>query len=118
VLLFHEAHRIQLDEALARPTVRPDFPPLQSSSPSDTQSYWAVPSALTFENIGFSRNVGTIKYLVCADCDCGPLGWHDTEGADLASEVDRETRGEQIEDEKKRIAEFLLAVDRVRYETI
>jgi hypothetical protein len=110
--------KTQLDEALAKPTVRPDFPPPPPSSPSDTQSYWAVPSALTFENIGFSRNVGTIKYLTCADCDCGPLGWHDTEGADLATEVDRETRGENKEGEKKRNAEFLLAVDRVRYEPV
>lgn len=40
-----------------------------------------------FENIGFSRNLtgdhvlpaglpsGALKYLICADCDLGPLGW-------------------------------------------
>lgn len=29
-----------------------------------------------FENVGFSKNVGNIKYLVCADCEVGPIGWH------------------------------------------
>ena len=30
-----------------------------------------------FENIGFSHTVGDTKYLVCADCEQGPVGWHD-----------------------------------------
>lgn len=33
---------------------------------------------MDFENIGFSKTVGTIKYLSCADCDLGPIGYHDT----------------------------------------
>ena len=28
----------------------------------------------TFENIGFSNTVGDFKYLICADCDMGPIG--------------------------------------------
>lgn len=31
----------------------------------------------TFENIGVSHTVGNVKYLACADCERGPVGWHD-----------------------------------------
>ena len=29
-------------------------------------------------HIGFTKSVDneTIKYLICADCDVGPIGWH------------------------------------------
>lgn len=40
-------------------------------------SYWLVDNMFTFENVGFSNTVGTIKYLICADCEIGPIGWHD-----------------------------------------
>lgn len=30
-----------------------------------------------FENVGFSMTVESIKYLACADCERGPIGWHD-----------------------------------------
>lgn len=33
----------------------------------------------TFENIGFSNTVGNIKYLACADCELGPIGYYDTD---------------------------------------
>ncbi|GAB1521212.1 hypothetical protein RhiTH_004303 [Rhizoctonia solani] len=53
-----------------------DFPvPL----PEEPTGWWLVkPSPMQFENIGFSRAVGGdggIKYLSCAECDLGPLGW-------------------------------------------
>lgn len=38
---------------------------------------WMIENMYAFENIGFSNTVGTIKYLVCADCESGPIGWHD-----------------------------------------
>lgn len=31
-----------------------------------------------FENVGFCYAVDNIKYLICADCEIGPLGYHDT----------------------------------------
>ncbi|KAJ3364177.1 hypothetical protein GGF32_002557 [Allomyces javanicus] len=38
--------------------------------------YFAVPSMMHFENVGFSKTVGDgVKYLCCADCDLGPLGF-------------------------------------------
>jgi hypothetical protein len=39
--------------------------------------FWLVDNMYTFENVGFSNTVGTIKYLICADCEIGPIGWHD-----------------------------------------
>ena len=41
--------------------------------------HWLVPTMHTFENVGFTHNVGTIKYLTCADCEVGPIGMHDTQ---------------------------------------
>jgi hypothetical protein len=29
-----------------------------------------------FDNLGFSNTVGSVKYLTCADCEIGPIGWH------------------------------------------
>ncbi|CAE6454644.1 unnamed protein product [Rhizoctonia solani] len=53
-----------------------DFP---VSLPEGSTGWWLVkPSPMQFENIGFSRAVGGdggIKYLSCAECDLGPLGW-------------------------------------------
>jgi len=39
--------------------------------------HWLVNDMFTFENVGFSNTVGTVKYLICADCEIGPIGWHD-----------------------------------------
>ncbi|KAL5022792.1 hypothetical protein ScPMuIL_001947 [Solemya velum] len=41
------------------------------------QNFWVVDDMFTFENIGFSNTVDRIKYLICADCEIGPIGWHD-----------------------------------------
>ncbi|BEI85199.1 hypothetical protein CcaverHIS002_0506000 [Cutaneotrichosporon cavernicola] len=62
------------------------FPP-----PGNT-AYWRVDGGpYAFDNIGFSRNVdatlpagapgagGKVKWLICAECDIGPIGWT-TEG--------------------------------------
>ncbi|GAA5826692.1 hypothetical protein JCM11251_002857 [Rhodosporidiobolus azoricus] len=113
--------------ALPRPVGSPPPAPSPYSG-----SYWTVPSPLSFENIGFSRNTSlpssssssgdptaSIKFLTCADCDHGPLGWHDTEGRDLGMEVQAENEartGEgNVQGEVRKGREFLLAVDRVRY---
>ncbi|WVQ64313.1 uncharacterized protein L199_002475 [Kwoniella botswanensis] len=68
------------------------FPPPSSSH----ASYWYIPTGpFSFENVGFSRPdqtnfnplpshtpkdiqgeiTGKVKYLICAECDLGPLGW-------------------------------------------
>ncbi|XP_064598828.1 guanine nucleotide exchange factor MSS4-like [Liolophura sinensis] len=43
----------------------------------ELSDYWVVDDMFTFENVGFSNTVGMIKYLTCADCEIGPVGWHD-----------------------------------------
>ncbi|XP_020390215.1 guanine nucleotide exchange factor MSS4 [Rhincodon typus] len=40
------------------------------------QEHWFVDDMYAFENVGFTKNVNNIKYLVCADCEIGPIGWH------------------------------------------
>lgn len=39
--------------------------------------FWVVNDMFTFENIGFSHTVDQTKFLVCADCEIGPVGYHD-----------------------------------------
>lgn len=39
--------------------------------------YWCVDNMYAFENVGFSKTVDGVKYLICADCEVGPIGWHD-----------------------------------------
>jgi len=40
---------------------------------------WAVKDMFQFENVGFSNTIGNFKYLTCADCEMGPIGWHSLE---------------------------------------
>lgn len=117
----HHVHEQFLDP-IAKPTpCPPDFPPPDDPSTSDIP-YWSVqpPSAMTFENIGFSKSLGSIKFLTCADCDCGPLGWHDTQGADLARDVESSinavNRGQEGGGQAVTTKEFLLDLRRVRYQ--
>ncbi|XP_069012296.1 guanine nucleotide exchange factor MSS4 [Embiotoca jacksoni] len=47
------------------------------SADGDTlTAHWVVDDMYTFENVGFTNDVGRIKYLICADCEIGPIGWH------------------------------------------
>ncbi|KAH3769153.1 hypothetical protein DPMN_170401 [Dreissena polymorpha] len=53
----------------------------EASNPSDgetLQDFWLVDDMFTFENVGFSNTVDNIKFLICADCEIGPIGYHDT----------------------------------------
>ena len=36
-----------------------------------------VADIFTFQNMGFSHTVDGKKYLVCADCEWGPIGFQD-----------------------------------------
>ena len=68
------------------------------SAPSgDTPTdFWLVKDMFDFDNVGFSNTVnGREKYLICADCEVGPIGWHDTTNK----------------------TEYFVAADRVQYAT-
>ena len=41
------------------------------------KQFFRVEDMFDFDNIGFTNTVGTTKFLSCADCDVGPLGYHD-----------------------------------------
>jgi len=45
-------------------------------SGEDVELFWKVDEQLHFENVGFSKTVnGDEKFLMCADCEQGPIGW-------------------------------------------
>ncbi|KAL9553544.1 hypothetical protein MBANPS3_003246 [Mucor bainieri] len=52
--------------------------PANSLLEDNDTHFWHVGNMMDFENVGFSTTVGTTKYLSCADCDLGPIGYHDT----------------------------------------
>lgn len=47
------------------------------SAGDNLTDFWLVQNMLDFENLGFSKTVEGKKFLICADCEIGPLGWHD-----------------------------------------
>jgi len=75
-----EASAVHLDSPTdpPPPLVLPALP-----SPPTTMEWWLItPSPMEFENIAFSKAVSRpgdgvdMKLLSCAECDLGPLGWH------------------------------------------
>ncbi|KAG2068627.1 Mss4-like protein [Suillus decipiens] len=63
---------------ITKEPLHPDLPALPV--PPATAHWWLVtPNMMEFENIGFTRpaqqDAQKIKYLICAECDLGPLGW-------------------------------------------
>lgn len=134
---------LQLAHTAAKPTraQAEEFPLVASSTSGDEQDCWIVTSPLTFENIGFTKGVvsnekekaqqlalaslpegASVRYLACADCDCGPLGWHvESKGSDLGRDVDMEIGSNgapaaaAVTNPTGPLREFLLAVERCRY---
>jgi len=46
--------------------------------PADVcRQFWKVADLFSFENVGFSNSVGDRKFLICADCEIGPIGYQD-----------------------------------------
>lgn len=39
--------------------------------------YWLVEDMYTFENVSVTKTVDKVKYLACADCEIGPIGYMD-----------------------------------------
>lgn len=66
----------------------------QPADGEDLKAFWLVTDMFTFDNVGFTNTVDSIKYLICADCEIGPIGWH------------------HISDKKA----FYVAVERVKHE--
>ena len=45
------------------------------------ENFWLVHDMYTFENVGFTNTVDQKKYLICADCEVGPIGFQNLEVA-------------------------------------
>lgn len=43
----------------------------------ELNEFWMVKDIYFFENIGFTKTVNEKKYLICADCEQGPIGYFD-----------------------------------------
>lgn len=43
--------------------------------PEKLKQFFRVEDMFDFDNIGFTKAVGDVKYLICADCEIGPLGY-------------------------------------------
>ena len=41
------------------------------------REFFRVDDMFDFDNLGFTNTVENKKFLSCADCDLGPLGYHD-----------------------------------------
>ncbi|XP_058453344.1 guanine nucleotide exchange factor MSS4 homolog [Malaya genurostris] len=68
--------------------------PAGGSEPSEfvcekLKDFWVVSDMYTFENIGFSHTVNNVKYLICADCEVGPVGYHDLQTKQCFIALDR-----------------------------
>ena len=57
--------------------------PRQNKNVDHTQKesvsgFWSIVDMYTFENVGFTHAGDGIKYLTCADCEFGPIGYADS----------------------------------------
>eukprot|EP01135_Chromosphaera_perkinsii_P006291 Nk52_evm20s485 gene=Nk52_evmTU20s485 len=43
------------------------------------EDFYLLADMFDFENVGFSNTVANTKYLTCADCEIGPIGYMDIE---------------------------------------
>ncbi|WRT63216.1 uncharacterized protein IL334_000119 [Kwoniella shivajii] len=93
-------------------SILPDDPTSPFPSSSSPHAYWSIPSGpFAFENIGFSRpdisnplpaftpkdvpGQGKVKWLICAECDLGPLGWSYEGGKGAWLDIKRLRYGEK-----------------------
>ncbi|KAF9403789.1 hypothetical protein BGZ94_004524 [Podila epigama] len=69
---------ITQDHSSASPTTAPPSSSAETTENTELQTFWRVTDMMAFENIGFSKMLPSgIQFLSCADCDTGPLGYHD-----------------------------------------
>ena len=53
----------------------PPFPATTAAAAVSSEHSWLVDDQMTFENVGVTRGVeGGVRYLVCGNCDGGPIG--------------------------------------------
>ena len=80
VLRPANAHLVAHEYRLPRlPGMRHASAGASASETSETLSaFWCVKDKFDFENVGFTKTVdGHLKYLICGECDMGPIGYYD-----------------------------------------
>ncbi|XP_069113116.1 guanine nucleotide exchange factor MSS4-like [Argopecten irradians] len=75
ILLSQKASKKEKELFLPHMKKKPNAAPEDGETLND---FWLVEDMFTFENLGFTNTVDNIKYLICADCEVGPIGVHDT----------------------------------------
>ncbi|KAG2127985.1 Mss4-like protein [Suillus clintonianus] len=81
-----ESESVELD--ITEKSLHPDLQALPAP-PATTQWWLVTPNVMDFENIGFTRPVQQdvaakkLKFLICAECDLGPLGWCEEGGKEF-----------------------------------
>ncbi len=68
----------KLDEPVDLPSMKQKKDLRNVTSSIETEKldrFWKVDDMFTFENVGFTNTVDMRKYLACADCEIGPIGF-------------------------------------------
>ncbi|SAM07015.1 hypothetical protein [Absidia glauca] len=73
VLVQRDGAKLSLPE-----TSLPEDALVDQGKDKEEIQFWCLSEMMDFDNVGFSKTIGTVKYLSCADCDLGPIGYHDT----------------------------------------
>jgi hypothetical protein len=86
----------QCEQSIPIPSMKPkkDLANPSNIETIDSNMFWLVDDMMKFDNVGFTNLVDKKKYLICADCEIGPIGLQPN--ADVTNE-------------------FLVCVDRVKY---
>ncbi|KAI0090668.1 acyl-CoA N-acyltransferase [Irpex rosettiformis] len=90
-LTEHDSVQIDPTTVHSGSSVLPSLP-----SPGTAIKWWRIsPNAMQFENIEVSRTIvlsetsKRIKLLACAECEIGPLGWHEEGSTEFWLAIDR-----------------------------
>lgn len=108
-IICNKCDTIVFKKNVANPTettseILPDIGSKSVSPGKKVEYYWSVTHMLDFENIGFTKPTAykkdgeimtNIRYLTCAGCDIGPIGYEAFGGV-----------------------KFYIAADRVRYKVL
>lgn len=77
------AELVEHEFALPRLPSEQGAPAAGGDSEEVLQAFWVVRDKFDFDNVGFTKTVdGRLKYLICADCDIGPIGYLDISAED------------------------------------
>lgn len=74
MFLFSDTFQFFIFQQLPKMAQKKNTPEIESDT---IQEWFLVDDMFTFDNVGVSNLVENMKYLTCADCEYGPIGWMD-----------------------------------------